>query len=44
MKKLVKTASAIKYYYGMNLYGERDKINNNRNKLSECTRCSQTKD
>ena len=44
IKELIKTPAAYKYYYRINPYGKRDKIINNRNKLSEYLRCSQIKD
>jgi len=33
-------ASAIKYYYGINHYGERDKIFNKIKEIVKCPRCS----
>ena len=42
IKKIKLSASAIKYYYGCNNYGERDKINNEGTLVDECPRCSET--
>ena len=40
VKGISKIAALFKCYYEINLYGKRDKRINNKNKSSECLRCS----